>query len=138
MDRSNGPAEFFNNHPRGVNRGANIRAELQAMGGLPRNLRGDSPDFHSVKDRHLAANNNWPATENGRELPSTRMVAYQGRDIEFRYPDDWRVSEQGDTISIAPDNGFASGSLAYGMTIASFQPANDRFFGRNSFTVPGT
>ena len=66
------------------------------------------------------------------------MVAYQGRDIEFRYPDNWRVSEQGDTISVAPDNGFVSGSLAYGMTIARFQPTNDRFFGRNSFTVPGT
>ena len=48
------------------------------------------------------------------------MVSYRGRDIEFRYPDNWRVSEERDSIAIGPDNGFVSGSLAYGMLTGAF------------------
>jgi hypothetical protein len=64
-------------------------------------------------------------------------VLYQGRDIEFRYPNNWRVSEEGDSISVAPDLGIVSGSLAYGMTIAMFDPRDSQYYGRNSFSTPG-
>ena len=70
-------------------------------------------------------------------MPSTRTVLYRGRDIEFRYPDNWRVSEEGDSISVAPDGGFVSGSMAWGMTIASFDPQGSRYFGSSSFANPG-
>src|SRR5262249_35485779 len=63
---------------------------------------------------------------------------YQGRDIEFRYPDNWSVSEQGDSIDVAPDGGTVSGSIAWGMTIATFDPQSTNYFGRNSFTAPGS
>ncbi len=132
-DRSNATSDYFNNHPEAANRVARVRSELQKLGELPRNVRGDSPDFHSVKDR-LMASNNWSAIDTNRNS----MVAYRGRDIEFRYPGNWQVSDRGDSLSIAPDDGFVSGSLAYGMTIAAFQPQNSRNFGRNSFAVPGT
>jgi len=144
-DRSNRTTDFFDNHPNVVNRAANVRAELQRLGDVQGKVRGDSPDFHSVQEKLLALNaNSWrPAVSDRRtrtqaELPSTRMVVYRGRDIEFSYPDNWRVSDQGDSISIGPDNGFVSGSLAYGMTVATFDPQNNRSFGRNSlFGVPG-
>ena len=65
------------------------------------------------------------------------MVLFTGRDVEFRHPDNWVVSEEGNSIFVAPDGGFISGSLAYGMTIATFDPQDTRSFGRNSFSVPG-
>jgi len=140
-DRSSGTGDFFNDHPAIPNRAANIRTEFQKLGGLPPNVRGDSGDFRTVQDRLLAVNRNiYDGNVNGNrpDLPSTRMMVYRGRDIEFRYPDNWRVSEDGDSISAAPDAGFVSGSLAYGMTIGIFDPQVDRYFGRNSFNVPGS
>ena len=62
------------------------------------------------------------------------MVLYAGRSIEFRYPDNWRISEETDSITVAPYDGSVSGSLAYGMTIATFGAQDNRFFGRNSFS----
>src|SRR5262249_42003544 len=128
------------------NRVATVRTEVQKLGGLPRNMRGDSPDFHSVKDTLLAGNTNgWPSIYDRNrnigsrpDLPSTRFVLYRGRDIEFQYPDNWRVSEDGDSISVAPDGGFVSGSMAYGMTIGSFDPQDTGYFGSRSFSNPGS
>ena len=133
-DRSNRTAGLFINHPEVTNRAAIVRGELQNVGGVPRDLRGDSPDFHSVKERYLVSDANAGAggVFGTPDQPSTRMTSYQGRDIAFRYPDNWRVSEDGDSISVAPDRGFVNGSMAYGMTISIFQP-QDRYFGRNSF-----
>ena len=131
-DRSNRTAGFFDNHPEVANRAAIVRGELQKMGGVPRDLRGDSPDFHSVKERYLGSDANTGGTP---DLPSSRMTTYQGHDIEFRYPENWRVSEDGNTVSVAPDRGIVSGSIAYGMTIDTFQPQGQAL-GRNSF-APG-
>ena len=140
-DRSNRTSGFFINHPEVTNRAAIVRGELQNLGGVPRNLRGDSPDFHSVKERYLLSDaggggaggaGGAGATFGTPDQPSSRMTTYQGRDIEFRYPENWRVSEDGDSISIAPDRGFVNGSMTYGMTISIFQP-QDRYYGRNSF-----
>jgi len=149
-DRSNRTSDFFNDHPNITNRAAVVNGELRNLGGLPRNIRGDSPDFHSVRDKYLAGNTNtWPSVNDRRnpnrgdlssnrvDLPSNRMLTYRAWDIEFRYPDNWRISDQGDSISIAPDRGFKSTSLAYGMTISTFEPQTTRYFPRNSFTVPG-
>jgi Zn-dependent protease with chaperone function len=134
---------FFSAHPYLSNLDAVVRTELRNLGGLPRNVRGDSPDFHSVKDRIQAENTGWPSiydrdTGYRPDPPSNRMVLYRGRDIEFRYPDNWFVSDRGDSIDIAPDNGRVSGSLAWGMTIATFDPRGTNYFGLNSFTAPGS
>jgi hypothetical protein len=64
------------------------------------------------------------------------MILFNGRDVEFRHPDNWFVSEEGNSIHVAPDGGFIDGSLAYGMTIATFDPQDRRYFG-NSFSIPG-
>jgi len=142
-ERSGRTTDFLDAHPE-VSTDANVRTELRNLGGLPGNLRGDSPDFHSVQN-HLSAANTGPFSGSARnsagagnrpQQPSTRMVTYAGRSIEFRYPDNWRVSEETDSITVAPYDGFVSGSLAHGMRIATFD-AQDRSFGRNSFVTPG-
>jgi Zn-dependent protease with chaperone function len=133
---TNSTVEFFRNHPAVANRAARVRREVQNMGGLPRNLRGDSPDLRKTQDRlrgEAAASirdNNNPNNgdvDSRDNLPSSRMVTYRGRDIEFRHPENWRVTEDRDSLTIAPDNGFVSDGLAYGMTIAAFEPQGSSF-----------
>jgi Zn-dependent protease with chaperone function len=126
-------------HPPAANRVATVRTELRNLGGLRANLRGDSPDLHTAQDRLLAWNGNgndnrWPS----RSDRYGRNQTYRAGNIEFQYPDNWQVSGQGDSISIAPYNGFVNGSMAYGMTIATFDPQTNRYYGRNSFVSPGT
>ena len=48
------------------------------------------------------------------------MTMYDGVDIQFRNPDNWRQSKEGTVITIAPDGGVVSGSLAWGMTISPY------------------
>jgi beta-barrel assembly-enhancing protease len=131
---SGSTAEFFENHPSAANRAARVRRELQNMGGLRTNLRGDSPDLHTTQNRLGGVVADSGTTT---ELPSTRMVSYQGRDFSIRYPSNWRVSEDGDIVTIAPSNGSVSGDLAYGMRIAVFEPRNT-YFPQNSLNAQGT
>lgn len=43
--------EFFRDHPVPANRAAAVRRELQRLGPLPANVRGDSPDLRTAQDR---------------------------------------------------------------------------------------
>jgi len=140
--------EFFNNHPAPLNRAVMVRRELQNLGPLPSVLRGDSPDLHTTQrylrdDSTISPGDRISSSSGDRisnsnvPLPSSRMVSYDGPDFGFRYPDNWRVTEEGETVTIAPNGGTVSGSLAYGMTTSTFQPRSRGFFGQNSLTVPG-
>src|SRR6185503_12027126 len=71
------------------------------------------------------------------DSPSTRLISYQGRDFSIRYPSNWRVSEEGDVVNLAPSGAVVSGELAYGMRIAVFEPQGTGFFGQNSLNSPG-
>ncbi|MBI4472977.1 MAG: M48 family metalloprotease, partial [Acidobacteria bacterium] len=51
-EQRNLSAAFFTNHPMVANRIAKVRREMQVLGGLPSNLRGNSPDLATTK-RHL-------------------------------------------------------------------------------------
>jgi hypothetical protein len=147
--RSRDAVEFVGAHPAVANRAANIRRELTNLGPLPANLGGDTPDFHTTQ-RNLAAEVDGRFVDDrvgdrnddfirgrGPALPSTRTIVYNGRDLTFRYPDNWRASEASDGITVAPSGGSVYGELAYGMRIATFEPRNTGFFGQNSLTVPG-
>jgi hypothetical protein len=125
-------SEFVAAHPEPANRAGRIRTEVQNMGGLRRNLRGDSPDFHSVKETLLALNDSYPYMDRDSDvdLPSSRTVLHREGDIEFRYPANWKIYESGNAIDLAPDGGIVSGSLAYGMRIATFDPGDSYRFGQ--------
>ncbi len=131
---SNRTVAYFNSHPDLANRAARVRDEAQKMGGA-KNTRGDSPDFHSIQDHLVASADNPDRTyEVGRssstvvDTPSTRLITHREGDIQFRFPDNWSVYDDQDGISIAPEGGIVSGSLAYGMKIATFTPPNGRPF----------
>jgi len=132
--------DLFNSHPTSANRVARVRREVDNMGGMPRNLRGDSPDLHTVQS-HLRGESTEPVyrdrTGNAPDLPSTRMVGYSGRDFDLRYPENWRVSEDGDVVSVAPAEGMVSGDLAYGMRIATFDPQGSTLYGQTPLVGPG-
>lgn len=132
-------SEFFNSHPNPENRISNVQNEIQRLGGAPSRLRSDSGDFQEVKRIMLAmgpapkagsraATGNRPEdTRNGRPAaPSTRTVAFNGEDIQFRHPDNWQVYGQGSALTVAPDGGIVQGGLAWGMMIATYEPHYDR------------
>ena len=39
------------------------------------------------------------------ELPATRLVTYQKDDLEIRHPENWYISETGNTVTLAPEGG---------------------------------
>ena len=68
------------------------------------------------------------------ELPATRLVTYQKYDLEIRHPENWYISETGNTVTLAPEGGIVEGKIACGMLIDTFHPRN-RSVG-NSFSGP--
>jgi hypothetical protein len=69
---------------------------------------------------------------------SASMVPYTGRDIEFQYPDNWRVAEDANSISITPNGGIVNGSIAYGMVISRFDLRSRPDSSRNMLNDPGS
>ncbi len=133
-------SEFFSDHPNPENRISSVQHEIEKLGGMPPRARSDSPDFHEIKSKLAgmpappkagtkAATNGRPSdNRNGKpDLPSTRYTTYNGRDLQFRYPDNWHQYGQGSAMTLAPDGGIINnGALAYGMMIATFEPHYDR------------
>ena len=133
-------SEFFSDHPNPENRISSVQHEIEKLGGMPPRARSDSPDFHEIKNKLAgmpappkagtkAATNGRPSdNRNGKpDLPSTRYTTYNGRDLQFRYPDNWHQYGQGSAMTLAPDGGIINnGALAYGMMIATFEPHYDR------------
>jgi hypothetical protein len=125
--------QFFSDHPNPENRITNVQHEIERLGGMPPNARRDSPDFHPVKTalagmpaprKSANASPGGRPTDNrtGRpQAPSGRMVTYNGQDLQFRYPENWREYGQGSAMTLAPDGGIINGSLAYGMMISTFE-----------------
>ena len=127
-------SEFFSDHPNPENRISHVQQEIVKLGGQPQRLRGDSGEFQSVKRELLAmgapSNSGRRTATNTRTgtpaQPSSRLVTYNGRDMDFRYPDNWRPNGQGSVISLTPDGGVVNNSLAWGMMIETFEPHYDR------------
>jgi hypothetical protein len=72
-------------------------------------------------------------------LADRTTQTYWANDMQFQYPDNWQSSERYGSISIAPyNNGFVNGSMVYGMTIATFDPQTNRYYGGNSFFSSGS
>jgi hypothetical protein len=130
-------AEFFSDHPNPENRIPSVQREIEKLGGMPARARAGSPDFREIKNKMAgmpappkagtrAANGRPSGNRNGKpDLPSTRSATFKGRDLQFRYPDNWREYGQGSAMTFAPDGGIINGALAYGMMIATFEPHYD-------------
>jgi len=126
--------QFLSDHPNPDNRISKVQGEIQRLGGLSAGVRRDSPDFNSIKSKlaSMPAPRNVPGrstpnrttdNRNGRpDAPSGRMVTFNGQDIQFRHPDNWRQYGQGSAMTLAPDGGIINNALAYGMMISTFEP----------------
>jgi len=133
--------EFFSDHPNPDNRIGSVNNEIVKLGGAPSGSRLDSPGFQDVR-RTLASApastrngsstaNRDNGTRNGRpQRPSGRLVDFQAGDMRLRHPDNWRAYGQGSAFTLAPNGGIVSGSLAYGMMVATFEPHDDDRDGR--------
>ncbi len=129
--------EFFSSHPNPENRITLINSEISKLGGQ-RSYRNDSSEFRDIQ-RYLrslpaAPRQSTSQTRNASdtggairtpERPSSRTRNYSNNVLDLRYPDNWRVSSQGDSFTIAPDGGIASSNgdaaLAYGVIMAVFE-----------------
>src|SRR5262245_47346112 len=121
--------QFFSNHPNPENRIVSVKSEIQKLGGVPARARLDSADFQGVK----AEISGTPAprssgTRNGRRpsRPSSRYIDLNLDNLSLRYPENWLSSGEGAEVSLAPDGGFVSGSLAYGMIAGQFESRDSR------------
>lgn len=132
-------AEFFSSHPNPGNRLENVGKEIQKLGDSPGRYRDNFSDFRRVKarladipepDPRERRNRTRERTSRDRpDRPSGRYDRYQDRDLSFSYPDNWRVYEDRNSLTIAPDGGFISGQgggLAYGVVVSTFDPRRDR------------
>ena len=138
--------EFFSSHPNPGNRIGLINTEIGKLGGPPRNYRDDSAEFQDIK-RYVKSlppapkqgtqqttrrtSGTTPDTGRTPDRPSTRMQEYSNNILGLRYPDNWRVSNQGDSFTIVPDGGIPANSngdaaLAYGVIMAVFEPQDNR------------
>ena len=60
----------------------------------------------------------------GQVNPSGQLREYQGSGFTVSYPDNWQVSTDNSSVTIAPQGGASGGSVAYGVIISGIQPQN--------------
>jgi hypothetical protein len=131
-------SQFLSDHPNPANRISDVQHEIEKLNGALPNPKSDTPEFQTVKNE-LAGSpgpsrsgrggpgpNRPPATRNAGTppLPSSRMAAFNGSDIEFRYPENWHQYGQGSTITLAPDGGMVNGSLTWGLMVSPYEVDN--------------
>ena len=68
-----------------------------------------------------------------RTTASQRFVTFQNTMLSFRHPENWQATQDGDSWTIAPSGGLVRDrngdqALAYGVTIDTFQPRDDRYY----------
>ncbi len=135
--------QFFSSHPNPENRVTSVSAEVAKMGGHAGAYRDDTAEFREIK-RYVSSMPPAPkapqqqagsatgSTQPQRPAPpSGRWQEYSNSNLSMRFPDNWKSYGQGDSFSLAPDGGFVSDgkgntSLAYGATMALFEPRADR------------
>jgi Zn-dependent protease with chaperone function len=138
--KGGGVPQFFSSHPNPENRQELVTAEIEKMGGPPRNYKADSAEFQEIKRYVLALPappkpGQRPArSESGARpgAPSTRMQTFQNGVVRFQYPDNWRAYTQGNAATVAPegglvDDGSGRAAVAYGVILGVFDPQTDRW-----------
>lgn len=129
-------SQFLSDHPNPANRISDVQKEIVKLNGALPNPKTDTDEFQAMKTEvaglpapvrggrgTAAGGGNRPpanARNDGRpDLPSLRTTIFDGTDIEFQYPDNWHQYGQG--ITLAPDGGMVRDSLAWGITVSTFQ-----------------
>jgi predicted Zn-dependent protease len=126
-------SQFFSDHPNPANRISDVQKEIVKLNGALPNPKTDTSEFQVMKTgiaglpaplrsgRGATAGLPPNSRGGGRPAPpSMRTAIYDGVDIQFRNPDNWRQSRDGNVITVAPEGGVINGSLAWGMTISPY------------------
>ena len=127
--------EFFSDHPNPENRVKKVDALIPQLG-LAKPERTDSPEFQVAKRETLAL----PAPPKGQPgaqpaakpaspppAPSSRLTKYRAVAFAIAYPDNWKVQEGQDGVTLAPPGGVMAGSQgewaqAYGASVSKYVP----------------
>lgn len=135
--------QFFSSHPNPENRITSVNAEVAKMGGRPGAYQDDTAEFREIK-RYLSSMPPAPKARQQQTSPGTggsqpqrpappsgRYQEYSNANLVISYPDNWKAYGQGDSFSLVPEGGLVSDgkgntSLAYGATMAIFEPHPDR------------
>jgi len=118
-------AQFLSDHPNPGNRVAAVEDEVRQM--PRRSYQDDSPRFHQMRDLVLRLRAPAPpAVPAGR--PNGRLETYKGRSFSFDFPANWRVYEEGNSVTVAPESGLVKGAkrqiaVGYGL-MAGYYPPN--------------
>lgn len=126
------PPEFFSDHPNPEHRVERVEEEIDKLGGLPRNMKKDSPEFEAIKHEVLAlpvvrkdaliAGGRARGPMGPPPAPSANYADYQASAYAMKYPDNWEKYGEKDTVSFAPQGGVmeggdGQGGLAYGVIV---------------------
>lgn len=127
------PPEFFSDHPNPEHRVERVQEEIDKLGGLPAQMKKDSPEFEAVKREVSALPVRKNATLGGSgggaprpigppPAPSSNYTSYQATTYAMKYPDNWTRFGEKNSVALAPDGGVMAGNdgrgaLAYGVIV---------------------
>ena len=146
LDSRGKGSDFFSSHPNPDNRIQNINTEIRRLGSIPDNAVNDTREFQNIKNllRSLPpapkAVENQPRTSGPRrtrppDLPSDTYQTFRGNNVSLRHPDNWKVYQKDQNLTLAPDGGIVSNdnssALAYGVIMEIFAPDGDNRANRN-------
>jgi Zn-dependent protease with chaperone function len=131
--------EWFSSHPNPENRIGNITKEIEKLGGHRSDYRNDSAEFREIQRyvqslpapaRGLTQQRPQPGGQRPGQ-PSGHLQTFENNLLRFQYPDNWRVYQQGDAVTLAPDGGIVNdnrgrGLLAHGVIVSVSEPRRDR------------
>ena len=131
--------QWLSTHPNPGDRMQMITKEIERLGETPQSYRADTAEFREMqryiktlpapkeKPKQQGQSGQKPSdtsTQSVRpEPPSARLLRYENKFLQIRYPRNWKVSEQDQTVNLAPENGWFSdsqgkNSLAYGIILS--------------------
>lgn len=140
---SGGLPQFLSSHPNPKNRYERINQEIALLRVAPNPIR-DTREFRLVKERL----GGMPAAPSSDEIekgggttsntgsggnygrvsaPSSRYRSYTGGDIfSVSYPDNWRVLEGQDSVTISPNGAFGDRGITHGVMIGLAQTRSNK------------
>lgn len=146
LDSGGRGSDFFSSHPNPENRIKNINAEIARLGSIPADATSDRREFREIQNllktlppAPKADAERARTTAPGRirvpDPPSRTMRSLEAGDLSLRHPDNWKVYENGQTLTLTPEGGLVgdnnSAALAYGMVVDLFVPERSRRSGVN-------
>ncbi|HYL65203.1 MAG TPA: M48 family metalloprotease [Candidatus Methylomirabilis sp.] len=140
QSKGQNPPEFFSDHPSPGHRVERVQEEIQKLGGVPKDARKDSPEFEVIKrevralpvaKRELEGPRaSMPKPSGPPPLPSRNFAEYQGNAYAVKYPDNWKMYGEKDSVTFTPDGGVVQDSngqagLAYGIIVDVAKPQGE-------------